>query len=120
MAEPRIHPGNLRAGEPMTRHTPAMTQPVVDAPARRSGGQIAAMVVAALAMIVVGWVFLVSGLVMPGWAVAALLVIWAGLVVVGVRLARSGSYAVLAIPIVAAAIWLLALWLGDVFLDWTA
>lgn len=87
---------------------------------RRNAFQVLAAVVAALAMLFIGWVFLASGLIMPGWAVTGLLVLWAVLVWQGVRLARAGSYRVLALPLVAAAVWLLTAWVGGALLGWTA
>ena len=71
-------------------------------------------------MIFVGWIFTVSGLFMPLWAVVGLLGVWALLVWLGFRYARAGSYLVLAVPVMAAALWLLTAWLGDVVLGWTA
>ena len=97
-----------------------MTHATARSRPRLSIGQIVATGIATVAMIFVGWIFLVSGLIMPGWAVAVLLLVWAGLVWVGFRLARSGSYLVVAVPVVAAGIWLLSAWLGDVLLGWTA
>jgi hypothetical protein len=75
---------------------------------------------AALAMLFVGFVFLTSSLVMPVRAVLVLLALWAVLAWYGFRLARRRSYLVLAVPVVATAIWVLALWLGDTLLGWTA
>jgi hypothetical protein len=81
---------------------------------------IAAAVVAGVAMLFMGWLVLVSGLGMPTWAVIALAAIWVVLVMVGVRYVRNGSYLVLAVPLVAFGVWLLAGWAGDLFLNWTA
>lgn len=97
-----------------------MTHSMVRTTPRRTAGQLVAAGVATVAMIFAGWIFTVSGLIMPLWAVAGLLVVWALLVWVGFRLARSGSYLVLAVPVVAAAVWLITAWLGDVLLGWTA
>lgn len=91
-----------------------------DPPARRELGRTVAAGVAAIAMLVVGIVYVTSGLVMPGWAVAGMLVIWLLLLWYGVRLLHARSYEVLLIPLVAAGLWLLVLWLGGTFLDWTA
>jgi hypothetical protein len=81
---------------------------------------VVAVVLAALAQLVVGYFYLASGLVAPLWAVVALLVCWAVLTVAGVRLARSRSYLVLLVPVLAAATWFAVLWFGDAVLGWTA
>lgn len=84
------------------------------------GLRIAAAVVAAIAMLGVGVFYLASGLVAPAWAIVVLWVVWLALALYGVRLARAGSYLVLAVPIVAAAIWYLSLTLGEQVLGWQA
>ena len=61
-----------------------------------------------------------SGLVAPAWAVLALLVVWAVLLVVAIRLRRSWPALVPLVPVVAVLIWLGAVSAGDVWLDWTA
>ena len=68
----------------------------------------------------VGWVYLVSGLVAPGWAVVGLLTIWVALLVVAIRVWRSRPLIVLGIPFLAMAIWFVTLFLGERLLDWTA
>jgi hypothetical protein len=87
---------------------------------RADAGHLIANVAAAILMLAVGVPYGVSGLVVTEWIVITLAVIWLGLVVVGVRLARHHSYAVLAIPLVAAGIWLLVVYLADVLLGQTA
>ena len=84
------------------------------------GLRIAAAVVAAIAMLGVGVFYLASGLVAPAWAIVVLWVVWLALALYGVRLARAGSYLVLAVPIVASAIWYLSLTLGERVLGWQA
>lgn len=84
------------------------------------GLRIAAAVVAGIAMLVVGFFYLASGLVAPGWALILLWIVWLGLAWYGVMLARAGSYLVLAIPVVAAVIWYGALTLGEQVLGWQA
>ncbi|MDQ4038310.1 MAG: hypothetical protein M3313_08175 [Actinomycetota bacterium] len=84
------------------------------------GLRIAAAVVAAVGMLGVGVFYLASGLVAPAWAIIVLWIVWLALAVYGVRLARAGSYLVLAVPVVAAVIWYLSLTLGEQVLGWQA
>ncbi|WP_309125122.1 hypothetical protein [Kocuria sp.] len=86
----------------------------------KQAGFGAAVVVAALAHLVAGYFYLVSGLVAPLWAVVLLLVWWVVLTAVGVRLVRTRSYLVLLVPVVAAATWFGLLWFGEQVLGWTA
>lgn len=72
------------------------------------------------AMAVIGVFYLSSGLVAPLWAVVCLVVIWAGLVVLGVAWFRRHPWRVLALPVVAVAVWFLAITLGERLLGWTA
>jgi len=74
----------------------------------------------AVAHLVVGVLYLSSGLVAPLWAIAVLLVWWVLLAVQLSRLALRGSWWTPAVPVVAYATWWLALTLGERFLDWTA
>lgn len=66
-----------------------------------------------------GFFYLSSGLVAPLWAVALLLAIWVALAVVLFRMRTAGPKTLL-VPLSAAAIWFLTLWLGQTFLNWTA
>ncbi len=80
-----------------------------------------------MAMVVVGFalhlalfpVFLVSGLVVPWPAAAALLVVWVALFVAAVA-RRHHPPAVLAAPVLAAVIWVGVVSLGEWLFDWTA
>ena len=78
-----------------------------------------AAVLAFLALLPVGWLYLVSGLVVPGpW----LFLFWAfflAAVVVAVRLARRRSYWVLAVPVVTGLVWWAGVAAGEAFLGWT-
>jgi len=74
----------------------------------------------AVAHLVVGVLYLSSGLVAPLWAIAVLLVWWVLLAVQLSRLALRGSWWTPAVPVVAYATWWLALTLGERFLDGTA
>jgi hypothetical protein len=61
-----------------------------------------------------------TGLVAPLWAVGGLLVIWAVLLVVGLRLRTRRPAWMLLIPVVDVAVWVAVVSAGDRFLDWTA
>jgi len=76
--------------------------------------------VVAVAMLAIGYIYLVSGLAAPAWAMALLAVVWVGLVATAVRLARYVSLLVLAVPLVAAAVWVVVVLVGGEFLGWQA
>jgi hypothetical protein len=61
-----------------------------------------------------------SGVVAPGWAVAALLGAWAALLIPAIRLFWSRPAPVLALPVVDAVLWVALVSAGDRFLGWTA
>ncbi len=82
--------------------------------------RIAAAAVAAAGMLAVGVLYLASGLVAPAPAIVVLWIVWLVLAWFGVRLGRTGSYFVLAVPVVAAAIWFLVLTVGEQVLGWQA
>ncbi|MBM7788826.1 hypothetical protein [Tenggerimyces flavus] len=64
--------------------------------------------------------FLVSGLVMPSWAVIFFVFVWVALVVLALYLFRRKPLVVLALPFAGFAFWL-AFWLtGAAIFDWTA
>jgi hypothetical protein len=66
------------------------------------------------------FLYVISGLVMPVWAVGVLLVIWAGLLAVAIALLRSRPPWTVVIPVGALAIWLAVVSAGDAWLGWTA
>jgi hypothetical protein len=69
--------------------------------------------------VAMGALILVSGLIMPLWAVAVLAGLWVVALVAAIRWrARPGR--VVALPVIMFATWLGAAWAGDHFLDWTA
>jgi hypothetical protein len=72
------------------------------------------------AMVVIGFFYLSSGLVAPLWAVIALLIIWAGLVVVGILWFRRHPLRVLMLPVIAVVVWFTVITLGERLLGWTA
>ncbi len=82
--------------------------------------RIGVAVLAGIGMLAVGVLYLASGLVAPIWAIVVLWLSWLGLAWYGLRLARAGSYFVLAVPIVAGAIWYLVLTVGEQALGWQA
>jgi hypothetical protein len=69
--------------------------------------------------LVVGFFYLVSGLVAPGYAVIGLLVWWFVLAYVLVRLAIARSWWTPAIPVVAIVTWFAVLTAGERMLGWT-
>ena len=75
--------------------------------------------IAAALHLVAGFFYISSGLVAPLWGVLLLLVIWIALAIVLVRMRRDGPKT-LAVPVAAAAIWFLVLWIGQSLLGWTA
>ena len=79
-----------------------------------------AVIIAVLAQLVAGYLYLVSGLLAPRTAVVLLAVWWVVLTAVGVWLAMRRSYLMLLVPVVAAATWFGVMILGDLVLGWTA
>jgi hypothetical protein len=65
------------------------------------------------------WPYLISGLAAPGWAVLALLVLWAVLGVVAVLVHRRWGALAALVPLLAVGLWFLALTLGEQLLGWT-
>lgn len=85
----------------------------------RQAGSAVAFAFAVLLHGLVGIFYISSGLVAPGWAVLVLVAVWLGLAVLVWRWRRRGPV-VLAVPFAAAALWWLAVTLGDQLLGWTA
>jgi hypothetical protein len=75
---------------------------------------------AGVAHLMAGYVYLVSGLVVPFYALLPLWAWWLFLLVTLVRLAIRGSWWVVAVPVVAAVTWVLVVLGGGELLDWTA
>ena len=69
--------------------------------------------------VAVGFAYAASGLLAPLWAVAALGIVWLILAFGLIRSRPEGPRALM-VPIFAAGFWLLAMFLGDRILDWTA
>ena len=84
-----------------------------------SGASRLAVIGGFVLLVLVGALIVVSGLIMPYWAVGVLALAWVGALVIAFQL-RERPAAVLVIPFVLLAIWALSAWAGDRFLDWTA
>jgi hypothetical protein len=81
---------------------------------------IAVAVVAGVAHLLIGYVYLVSGLGVPGYALIPLWVWWLFLAWRLVRFALLRSWWTAVIPLVAAATWVLVVLGGGELLGWTA
>jgi hypothetical protein len=76
-------------------------------------------VLAGVAHLAVGVLYVASGLLAPFYAVVALWTWWLVLAWVLVRLGRRGSWWTPAVPVVAVGTWFLVLTLGERLLGWT-
>ena len=86
----------------------------------RSTGPLLVAGLAGLAHLVVGYFYLAGGLVVPGYALIPLWVLWLVLAVVLVRLALRRSWWTPAVPVTAAAVLVLVLVLGEQVFGWQA
>ncbi|HZB18701.1 MAG TPA: hypothetical protein VE463_02595 [Blastococcus sp.] len=86
----------------------------------RSTGPLLVAGLAGLAHLVVGYFYLAGGLVIPGYALIPLWVLWLVLAVVLVRLALRRSWWTPAVPVTAAAVLVLVLVLGEQVFGWQA
>ncbi len=86
----------------------------------RSRGPIVVAVLAALAHLVVGWFYLAGGLVIPGYVLIPLWVVWLILAAVLVRLAIGRSWWTAAVPVAAAVLFVAVLVVGEQVLGWQA
>ncbi len=82
-------------------------------------GRLAAAVVALLAMAPVGFFYAASGLLVPGPWLYLMWLLYLVLLGLAVWLARRGSYAVLAVPVVAAVAWWGVISLGEAYWAWS-
>jgi hypothetical protein len=64
--------------------------------------------------------FLASGLLAPLWAVAGLVAVWTGLLLVAIRWWRTRPLMILTVPLIDAVVWLVVISVGARFLGWTA
>jgi hypothetical protein len=60
-----------------------------------------------------------SGLVAPGWAVAVLLLVWAGFLALAIRLLVIRPLFVPLVPLTALLFWIMAISMGEAYLNWT-
>lgn len=65
-----------------------------------------------------GWLYLVSGLVAPGYGVLTLWTLWVVLLVAAIHLLRDRPVWTPVIPVSAVGLWLLAMYLGEALLGW--
>jgi len=86
----------------------------------RSRGPLVVAVLAAAAHLVVGYFYLVGGLVIPGFVLIPLWVVWLVLAAVLVRLAIARSWWTAAVPLAAAALFVVVLVVGEQVLGWQA
>ena len=86
----------------------------------RSIGAVLVAVLAAAAHLVVGFFYLLGGLAIPGQVLLPLWALWVGLAVWLVRLAVRRSWWTPAVPLAAAAVYLLVIKVGDQVLGWQA
>lgn len=86
---------------------------------RMSRSHAAILVVALILHLAAGLFLLVSGLVAPLWAVALMLIIWAGLLGFG-YLNRQRPWIALLMPVAAAVTWFVVVSLGSAIFGWTA
>lgn len=96
---------------------PARTWPVRDVRSVDKA-RTAAVVVALLLMVPVGFFYFVTGLVAPAPDVYAAYALFGILVLATVLLARRRSWWTLAMPPASAGLWFLMLWAGETYLDW--
>jgi hypothetical protein len=71
-------------------------------------------------LVCVLWLYGASALVAPLWAVAVLVALWLVQFVLACRWFRRRPYAVLALPVVALAVWLAVIFAGEALFGWTA
>jgi hypothetical protein len=86
----------------------------------RSTGPLVVAVLAGIAHLVVGYFYLAGGLVIPGYVLIPLWIFWLVLAAWLIRLMIGRSWWTPAVPVVAAAVLVLVLVLGDQVLGWQA
>ena len=96
------------------RHTPAV------ATLTRSRGPLVLAVLAAVLHLVVGFYYLAGGLVIPGYVLVPLWVVWFLLAWWLVTLARRNSWWTPVPPVAAALLFVVVITVGEQVLGWTA
>jgi hypothetical protein len=86
----------------------------------RATGPLVLAGVASLAHLVVGYFYLAGGLVIPGYVLIPLWILWLVLATWLVRLALARSWWTPVVPVTAAAVLALTLVVGDAVLGWQA
>ncbi|MGY1605821.1 MULTISPECIES: hypothetical protein [unclassified Geodermatophilus] len=86
----------------------------------RPTGPLVVAALAGLAHLAVGWFYLAGGLVVPGAVLVPLWLLWLALAVWLVRLAARRSWWTPVVPVVAAAVFVLVLVVGERVLGWQA
>jgi hypothetical protein len=86
----------------------------------RTGAKYAAGALALAAMLAMAPFFFASGLMAPGWAVGVFVAAWLVLFGLGCFWIRRKPLWVVALPFIAAAIWLGGMSAGEAWLGWTA
>ena len=86
----------------------------------RAVGPLLVAVLAGALHVAIGYVYAVSGLVVPGYALIPLWLWWVVLAFVLLRLALRRSWWTPVVPVVAAATWWLVLLFGGSVLGWQA
>lgn len=99
---------------------PSCHAPAVQTDTARPTGPLVVAGLAGIAHLVVGYFYLAGGLVVPGYALIPLWLFWLALAVWLVRLAVRGSWWTPVVPVVAAAVFVLVLVVGEQVLGWQA
>ena len=86
----------------------------------RATGPLVLAGLSGLAHLVVGWFYLAGGLVIPGYVLIPLWILWLVLAAVLVRLGLQRSWWTPAVPVVAAVVLVLTLVVGENVLGWQA
>jgi hypothetical protein len=86
----------------------------------RSTGPLVVAVLSGIALLGVGYFYLAGGLVIPGYVLIPLWILWLVLAGLLVRLALARSWWTPAVPITAAAVFVLVLVVGEQVLGWQA
>ena len=91
----------------------------MDTLTRTAAPRRSTLVLALLLHLAALWPYSASGLLAPGWAVVALLVLWALLGALTVAVHRRWGAVAAVVPLVAVVLWFVLLTLGEQQLGWT-